>query len=52
MRAIWNGTVIAESDQMIVIESKNAAWTYPQPNEAAAQIKDHITFWKDVEVTE
>jgi len=33
-------------------ENRNAAWAYPQPKEAAAQIKDHVAFWKGVEVTE
>jgi uncharacterized protein (DUF427 family) len=33
-------------------ESKNAAWTYPEPKEAAEHIKDHVAFWKDVEVVE
>lgn len=25
---------------------KNAAWTYPGPEEAAGKIEDHISFWK------
>ena len=29
-----------------------AAWYYPEPSEAAAQIKDRIAFWKGVKVTE
>ena len=29
----------------------DAAWYYPQPLEAAAAIKDHVAFWKGVEVT-
>lgn len=93
MRAVWNGHVIAESDQTIVVEnnhyfppesvnmdflresgqrstcpwkgeahyynltaegseSRNGAWTYPEPKEAAEHIRDHIAFWKDVEVVE
>lgn len=28
----------------------NAAWYYPNPKEAAANIKDHVAFWKGVEV--
>ncbi|MBU1049926.1 DUF427 domain-containing protein [Candidatus Bipolaricaulota bacterium] len=92
MKAILDGTVIAQSDETIVIEdnhyfppgsinreflrpsahrstcpwkgeayyydvvvgdveSRNAAWSYPHPKEAAAQIKDHVAFWKRVEVT-
>ncbi len=93
MKAIWNGTVLAESDATIVIEgnhyfppaslhrehlqpsdhrttcpwkgeahyysvaadgetNENAAWTYPAPKDAAAEIKDHVAFWRGVEVGE
>ena len=31
--------------------NKDAAWYYPQPSEAAKEIKDHVAFWKGVEVT-
>jgi len=31
-------------------ENKDAAWYYPNPKEAAKEIKDHIAFWKGVEV--
>jgi uncharacterized protein (DUF427 family) len=37
----------------VVVEgevNKDAAWYYAQPKEAAKQIKDHIAFWKGVEV--
>lgn len=92
MKAIWNGQVIAESDQTIVVEgnhyfppqsvqhkflrasshtsvcpwkgtasyhhlevdgktNENAAWFYPQPKEAASQIKDYLAFWKGVEIS-
>ena len=30
--------------------NKDAAWYYPEPLAAAAQIKDHIAFWKGVTV--
>ena len=93
MKAVWKGTVIAESDNTVKIEgnhyfpldsldgehleksdhrttcpwkgeasyyhvvvdgekNENAAWTYHQPTMAAAEIKDHVAFWKDVEVLE
>ena len=93
MKAIMNNTVIAESDETIVIEnnhyfppnsikreflreskhhstcpwkgeahyydvvvegkeSKSAAWTYPQPKEAAKEITGYVAFWKRVEVTD
>ena len=32
--------------------NKDAAWTYPDPKEAAKHIKDHVAFWKGVEVVE
>lgn len=37
----------------VVVEdqtNKDAAWYYPQPKEAAGQIKDYIAFWKGVKV--
>jgi uncharacterized protein (DUF427 family) len=30
--------------------NKDAAWYYPEPKEAAKQIKDYVAFWKGVEV--
>ena len=91
MRAVWNGTVIAESDDTVVVEgnhyfpkesvnpsvlresgtqsvcpwkgtasyfdlevggqvNRGAAWYYPEPKEAAAQIRDRVAFWKGVTV--
>jgi uncharacterized protein (DUF427 family) len=91
MRATWNGAVLAESDETIVVEGNHyfppsslnreffadsdthtvcpwkgtasyfsvvvdgqtntdAAWTYPQPKEAASQIADYVAFWKGVKV--
>ena len=93
MKAIWQNTVIAESDDTVVIEGNhyfpaetlkkefllssnhhtmcswkgqasyydlfvdgnvnpNAAWFYPDPKEAAAEIKGRIAFWKGVQVVE
>jgi uncharacterized protein (DUF427 family) len=90
-RAIWNGTVLAESAQCQVVEGNyyfpeefidrryfapsathttcgwkgiasyydvevdgarnpDAAWYYPDPKPAAAQIKGHVAFWKGVVV--
>lgn len=31
--------------------NKDSAWYYPNPSKAAEQIKDHVAFWKGVEVT-
>ncbi|MFC2095507.1 DUF427 domain-containing protein [Candidatus Bipolaricaulota bacterium] len=33
-------------------ESRSAAWYYPQPKEAASEIKGYVAFWKRVEVTD
>ncbi len=33
-------------------QNPDAAWYYPQPKEAASQIKDYIAFWKGVQITE
>jgi len=90
-RAVWNDTVIAESDDTVVVEGNHyfpvasvnqehlapsekhtvcpwkgtasyydvvvdgqtnpgAAWYYPDPSPAAAQIKDRIAFWRGVRV--
>jgi len=32
-------------------ENKDAAWYYPAPFDAAKEIKDHVAFWRGVEVT-
>lgn len=91
VKAVWNGAVIAESDETVVVEGNHyfpraavnaaylapsstqtrcpwkglasyhslvvdgatnpdAAWYYPEPFEAAAEIRDRIAFWKGVEV--
>ena len=91
MRAVLNGTVIAESDGTVVVEGNhyfppssleseyftptdhstvcpwkgvasyytvtiegqtfdNVAWYYPEPKDAAAQIKDHVAFYPAVQV--
>ncbi len=91
VRAIWNGTILAESDQTVMVEgnhyfppesirreyfkenarhtvcpwkgvasyydvevdgevNRSAAWFYPQPSAAAAQIKNYVAFWNGVKV--
>ncbi|NQU79149.1 DUF427 domain-containing protein [Candidatus Woesearchaeota archaeon] len=30
--------------------NKDAAWYYPQPNDAAKEIKGYVAFWKGIEV--
>ena len=47
----WKGT--AHYYDMVVAGNinKNAAWYYPEPQEAAQQIAGRVAFWKGVEVT-
>lgn len=93
MKAIWNGAVLAESDDTVVVEGNHyfpaeslsreyfvpsgthttcpwkgeasyytvqvggqqnpdAAWFYPDPKDAARQIRGRVAFWKGVQVTE
>lgn len=92
-KAIWNNTIIAESDHTERVEGNHyfpassikkeyfrenkttsvcpwkgsanyydiivgdqlnsaAAWYYPAPKPAAANIKDHVAFWRGVTVEE
>jgi uncharacterized protein (DUF427 family) len=91
VKATWNGAVIAESDDTVVVEGNHyfprsavdpaaltdsatttfcpwkgtahyhsitvngatnadAAWYYPEPKAAAAEIRDRIAFWRGVVV--
>jgi uncharacterized protein (DUF427 family) len=91
IRATWNGAVLAESDDTVVVEgnhyfpsgdvhaeyfeespsrtvcpwkgeasyrtvvvdgrrNEDAAWYYPTPKDAAAEIADRVAFWKGVTV--
>lgn len=91
VQARWNGAVIADSDDTVVVEgnhyfprdavgpaflsdsamtsvcpwkgtasyhhvtvdgrvNSDAAWYYPEPKDAAAEIRNRIAFWKGVEV--
>jgi uncharacterized protein (DUF427 family) len=31
-------------------KNPGAAWYYPEPKDAAAEIKDHVAFWRGVDV--
>ncbi|MBW8828932.1 MAG: DUF427 domain-containing protein [Burkholderiales bacterium] len=91
MKATWNGTVIAQSDDTVVVEGNHyfpesslnkqyvtfsnhrtscswkgqahyyslmvngemnpdAVWYYPEPSEAAREIKGRVAFWNGVKV--
>lgn len=46
----WKGTA---SYYDVVVDgktNKDAAWYYPEPKDAAAQIREHIAFWRGVVV--
>ncbi len=47
----WKGEASYYSVVVDGKANKDAAWFYPQPKDAAKQIKDHVAFWKGVEVT-
>ena len=49
-RCPWKGTAHYYSLQVGDAENPNAAWYYPTPLPAAAEIEDRIAFWKGVEV--
>jgi len=46
----WKGEAsyydIVVGDQI----NKDAAWYYPDPSDAAKQIRDHIAFWRGVQI--
>jgi len=46
----WKG--VASYYDLVVGDQVNeaAAWTYPTPKDAAANIKDHVAFWRGVAV--
>ena len=48
----WKGT--ASYYNVVVGDDVNddAAWYYPQPKDAAAELKDRVAFWKGVDVVE
>ncbi len=47
----WKGTASYKTVEVEGTPNADAAWYYPDPKEAAAEIKDHYAFWKGVEVT-
>jgi uncharacterized protein (DUF427 family) len=46
----WKGTAHYYNVVVGGEENKDAAWYYPDPKEAAMEIKDHIAFWRGVDV--
>lgn len=48
----WKGKANYYSLEVNGQFNEDAAWYYPQPKAAAANIKNYIAFWHDVEVTD
>ncbi len=46
----WKGTAHYYDVVVNGEKNENAAWYYPEPKEAAANIKQHVAFWKGVAV--
>ena len=48
----WKGLASYYTLEVDGKQNSDAAWYYPEPKEAAANIKDHVAFWKGVKITE
>jgi uncharacterized protein (DUF427 family) len=46
----WKGTASYHHVEVNGERNPDAAWYYPDPKPAAAQIKDYVAFWKGVRV--
>jgi uncharacterized protein (DUF427 family) len=46
----WKGFASYYSIVVDGEENRDAAWYYPEPKEAAAEIKGYVAFWKGVDV--
>ena len=47
----WKGEASYKTVEVDGETNPDAAWFYPAPKDAAAEIKDHFAFWKGVEVS-
>ncbi len=48
----WKGEASYYSIEVDGRVNQDAAWFYPDPNAAAAEIRDRVAFWKGVEVVD
>jgi uncharacterized protein (DUF427 family) len=46
----WKGTASYYHIKIDGKENRDAAWYYPEPKEMARGIKNHVAFWRGVEV--
>jgi uncharacterized protein (DUF427 family) len=50
-RCPWKGEAHYYSLEVDGMRNDNAAWYYPDPKEAAANIRNRVAFWKGVTVS-
>lgn len=50
-RCPWKGLASYYNISVDGKSNEGAAWYYPEPSDAASQIKNYVAFWKGVEVT-
>jgi uncharacterized protein (DUF427 family) len=48
----WKGEASYRTIEVAGQSNPDAAWYYPAPKDAAAEIKDHFAFWHGVEVAD
>ena len=48
----WKGEASYKSLRVNGETNADAAWYYPAPKDAAAEIQDHFAFWKGVELVD
>jgi uncharacterized protein (DUF427 family) len=46
----WKGTASYYNVEVGGEINRDAAWYYPEPKEAAAEIRDRVAFWRGVKV--
>ena len=47
----WKGTASYYNIDVKGEVNQDAAWYYPEPSNLAEGIKDHVAFWRGVEIT-
>lgn len=48
----WKGTASYYDIEVGGQRNRDAAWFYPEPSKAALDIKDHVAFWRGVDIGE
>ena len=46
----WKGTASYYTLEVAGQQNPDAAWYYPEPKPAAAEIRDYVAFWRGVEI--